>query len=141
MKDHLYKCPPIMVKRAACIRILCACLGALGKVPVRRYSVMLFVQSWSSACLASMVLQVEVSATEGLVCTCIGNNMAFLMGREAAMPAKASTRLFSILLIFSIVHSVNRCRVSLTFVKYRAMRASLASYSFWTCFTTSCESL
>ena len=86
-----------------------------------------------------MVLQVEVSAMEGLVCTCIGNNMASLMGREAAMPARASTRPFSILLIFSIVHSVNRCKVSLTFVRYRVMRASLASYSFWTCLTMSCE--
>ena len=141
MKDRLYKCPPIMVKRAVCTRILCACLGFPGKVSVRRYSVMLFVQSWPSAWLASMVLQVEVSATEGLDCTCTGNRIASLMGREAVMPAKGSARLFSVHLIFSIVHSMNRCKVSLTLVRYRAMRASLASYSFWTCLTTSCESL
>ncbi|RVX21416.1 hypothetical protein CK203_001728 [Vitis vinifera] len=30
-----------------------------------------------------------------LACTCIGNNMGSLMGREAAMPAKASARPFS----------------------------------------------
>ena len=57
------------------------------------------------------------------------------------MPAKASARLLSARLIFSIVHSVNCCKVFLTLAKYRAMRASLASYSSWTCFTTSCESL
>ena len=58
------------------------------------------VQSWLSAWFASMVLQVEASAMEGLVCTWIGNNMASLMGRQAAMPARASTRPFSIRLIF-----------------------------------------
>ncbi|RVW41938.1 hypothetical protein CK203_081586 [Vitis vinifera] len=47
-------------------------------------NVVLF-HSWPSGCFASMVLQVEASVTEGLVCTCIGNNMASLMGREAAM--------------------------------------------------------
>ncbi|RVW93273.1 hypothetical protein CK203_022439 [Vitis vinifera] len=56
---------------------------------------MSFVHSWSSACFASMVLQVEASATERLVCTGIGNNMASLMEREATMPAKASARPFS----------------------------------------------
>ena len=91
---------------------------------------MSFVHSWPSAWLASMVLQVEVSATEGLACTCIGNNMASWMGREAAMLAKASARLFSIRLIFSIVYSVNRCKVPLTLIRYRVIRASLASYSF-----------
>ena len=88
-----------------------------------------------------MVLQVEVSVTEGLVCTCIGNRMTSLMGREAVMPAKASARPLSVRLIFSIVHSVNYCKVFLTLAKYRAMHASLASYSFWTCLTTSCKSL
>ena len=141
MKDRLYRCPPIRVKWAACTRILCACLGSPGRVPVRRYSAILSVHSWSFAWVASMVLQVEVSVTEGLVCTCIGNRMAFLMGREAAMPAKALARLLSARLIFSIVHSVNCCNVFLTLAKYRAMHASLASYSSWTCFTTSCESL
>ena len=141
MKDRLYKCPLIRVKRAACTRTLCACLGSPGRVPVQKYSMMFFVHPWSSTWLASMVLQVEVSATEGLVCTCIGSNMASLIGREAAMLAKAPARPFSVCLIFSIVYSVNRCRVSLTLVRYRAMRASLASYSFWTCLTTSCESL
>ena len=68
------------------------------------------VQSWPSAWFASMVLQVEAFATEGLVCTCIGNNTASLMGREAAMPARASARPFSVRVIFSIVHSVNRVR-------------------------------
>ncbi|RVW56790.1 hypothetical protein CK203_082750 [Vitis vinifera] len=81
----LVQVPPIMVKRAACTWTLCACLGSPSKVPVRRYSVMLFVHSWPSAWLASMVLQVEVSATEGLVCTCTGNRIASLMGGEAAM--------------------------------------------------------
>ena len=101
---------------------------------------MLFVQSRSSAWLALIMLQVKVSMTEGLVCTCTGNRIASLMGREVAMPAKVSAHPFSVRLIFSIVHSVNRCKVSLTLVRYRAMRASLASYSFWTCLTTSCES-
>ena len=137
MKDRLYKCPPIKVKRTACTRILCACLGSLGRVPVRRYPIMSFVYSWTFAWLASMVLQVEASATEGLACTCIGNNMASLMGRETVMPTKASVRPFSIRFSFSIVHSVNRCRVSLTLARYRVMCASLASYSFWTCLTTS----
>ena len=68
------------------------------------------VHSWPSAWFASMVLQVEASAMEGLACTCIGNNMASLMGREAAMPARASARPFSVRVIFSIVHSVNRVR-------------------------------
>ena len=68
------------------------------------------VHSWSSAWFASMVLQVEASATKGLVCTGIGNNMASLMGKEAAMPARASARPFSVRVIFSIVHSVNRVR-------------------------------
>ncbi|KAL6321307.1 hypothetical protein AAG906_016341 [Vitis piasezkii] len=80
-----------------------------------------------------MVLQVEVSATEGLACTCIGNNMASLMGREAAMPARASARPFSVRLIFSIVHSVNRCKVSLTLRSKRARARSnpdkMTSYS------------
>ena len=137
MKDRLYKCPPIKVKLAACTRISCACLGSSGRVPVWRYPIMSFVHSWTFAWLASMVLQVEASATEGLACTCIGNSMTSLMGREVAMPAKASARPFSVRLIISIVHSVNRCKVSLTLVRYRAMRASLASYSFWTCLTTS----
>ena len=88
-----------------------------------------------------MVLQVGISATEGLACTCIGNRMASLMGREAVIPAKASARPLSARSIFSIVHSVNCCKVFLTLAKYRIMRASLASYSFWTCLTTSCESL
>ena len=133
----MYRCPPIRVKRAACTWVLCACLGSLGKVPIRRYSMIASVQSWPSAWFASMVLQVEASATEGFVCTCIGNNMASLMEREAAMPARASAHPFSVRLIFSIVHSVNRCSVSLTLVRYRVMRSSLASYSFWTCLTTS----
>ena len=77
---------------------------------------MLFVHSWPSASLALMVLQVEVSVTKGLVCTCTGNRIASMMGREAAMPAKASARPFSVRLIFSIVHSVNRYKVSLTLV-------------------------
>ena len=141
MKDRLYKCPLIKVKRAACTRTLCACLRSPGRVPVRIYSVMSYVHSWLSAWFASMVLQVEISATEGLGCTCIGNRIASLMGREAAIPAKASARLLSSRLIFSIVYSVNCCKVFLTLAKYHAMRASLASYSSWTCFTTSCESL
>ena len=141
MKDRLYKCPPIKVKRAACTRILCACLGSSGRVPVRRYLIMSSVHSWPSAWLASMVLQVEASVTEGLAYTCIGNNMTSLMGREAVMPARASARPFSVCLIFLIVHSVNRCKMSLTFFRYRVMRASLALYSFWTCLTTSYESL
>ncbi|RVW41143.1 hypothetical protein CK203_069845 [Vitis vinifera] len=64
-------------------------------VPIRRYCIMLFVHSWPSGWLASMALQVEVSVTEELVCTCIGKNMVSLMGREAAMPTKASARPFS----------------------------------------------
>ena len=88
------------------------------------------VHSWPSTWFASMVLQMEVSATEGLAYTCIGNNMASLMGREAAMHAKASARPFSVRFTFSIVHSVNRCKVSLTLARYHAMRAFLASYSF-----------
>ena len=91
---------------------------------------MSLVHSWLSAWFTSMVLQVEVSATEGLTCTYIGNNIASLMGREAAMPAKASAHPFSVRLIFSIVHSGNRCKMSLTLVRYHVMRASLASYSF-----------
>ena len=98
---------------------------------------MSFVHSWLSGWLASMALQVEVSATEELACTCIGKNVVSLMGREAAMPAKASARPFSVRLIFSIVHLVNRYKVSLTLAKYCAMHSSLASYSFWTCLTTS----
>ena len=141
MKDRLYKCRPIKVKRAACTRILCACLGSPGRVPVQRYSAILPVHSWSLAWVASMVLQVEFPATEGLVCTCIGSRMASLIGREAAIPTKESARLLSARLIFSIVHSVNCYKVFLTLAKYRAMCASLASYSFWTCLTTSCESL
>ena len=141
MKDRLYKCPPIRVKRAACTRILCAYLGSSGRVPIQRYLIMSSVHSWMFAWLALMVLQVEASATKGLACTCIGNNMASLMGREAATPAKASARPFSVCLIFSIDHSMNHCKVSLTLVRYRVMRASLASYSFWTCLTTSGESL
>ena len=141
MKNRLYKCPPIKVKRAACTRILCACLGSPGRVSVRRYSAILSVHSWSFVWFASMVLQVEIPTTEGSVCTCIGNRMASLIGREAAMPAKASVRLLSAHLIFSIVHSVNCCKVFLILAKYRAMRASLASYSSWMCLTTSYESL
>ncbi|KAL6336767.1 hypothetical protein AAG906_036081 [Vitis piasezkii] len=56
---------------------------------------MSFVQSWSFACFALMVLQVEASAMEGLTCTYIGNNIASLMGIEATMPAKVSARPFS----------------------------------------------
>ena len=141
MKDRLYKCPPIRVKQAACTRVLCACLGSSSKVLVRRYFMMASVQSWPSVWFASMVLQVEAFATEGLVCTCIGNNTASLIGREAAMPARASARPFSVRLIFLIVHSVNYCRVSLTLVRYLVMRSFLASYTFWTCLTTSWESL
>ena len=141
MKDRLYKCPPIKVKRAACTRILCVCLGFMGRVPVRRYSAILSVHSWSFAWVASMVLQVELPAIKGLVCTCIGSRIASLMGREAAIPTKASARPFSVRLIFSTVHSVNCCKVSFTLVRYRAMRASLASYSSWMCLTTSCKSL
>ena len=141
MKDRLYKCPPIKVKRAACTRTLCACLRSPGRVPARIYSVMSYIHSRPSAWGSLMVLQVEISGIEGLGCTCMGNRMVSLMGREAAIPAKASARLLSARLIFSIVHSVNCCKVFLTLAKYRAMRASLASYSSWTCFTTSCESL
>ncbi|RVW27914.1 hypothetical protein CK203_084959 [Vitis vinifera] len=36
VKDRLYKCPPIRVKRVACTRVLCACLGSSGRVPVRK---------------------------------------------------------------------------------------------------------
>ncbi|RVW68783.1 hypothetical protein CK203_060954 [Vitis vinifera] len=43
VKDRLYKCPPIKVKRAACTRILCAFLGSSGRVPVWRYPIMSFV--------------------------------------------------------------------------------------------------
>ncbi|RVW91247.1 hypothetical protein CK203_031747 [Vitis vinifera] len=39
------------------------------------------------------------------------NRMASLMGREAAIPAKASARPLSARLIFSIVHSVNCCKL------------------------------
>ena len=53
------------------------------------------VHSWPSAWLASMVLQVEASVMEGLVCTFMGNNMASLMGKETTIPAKASARPFS----------------------------------------------
>ena len=104
MKDRLYKCPPIKVKQAACTRILCACLGSPGRVSVRRYSAILSVHSWSFVWFASMVLQVEIPTTEGLVCTCIGNRMTSLIEREAAIPAKASVRSFSVRLIFSTVH-------------------------------------
>ena len=76
---------------------------------------------------------------EGLVCTYMGNNMASLMGSKAAIPAKASARTLSTWGTFSIVHSPNRCRVSLTFVRYRVMRSSLAPYSSYTCLTTSWE--
>ncbi|RVX06308.1 hypothetical protein CK203_027553 [Vitis vinifera] len=86
-------------------------------------------------------IKVEISGIEGLGCTCMGNRMVSLMGREAAIPAKASARLLSARLISRFVHSVNCCKVFLTLAKYHAMRASLASYSSWTCFTTSCESL
>ena len=141
MKDRLYKCPPIKVKRAACTRILCACLGSPSRVPVRRYSAILSVHSWSFAWFASMVLQVEIPTTEGSVYTCIGNRMTSLIGREAPIPTKASARPFSVRLIFSTVHSVNCYKVSFTLVRYRAMRASLASYSSWMCLITSCESL
>ena len=89
-----------------------------------------FVHSWMSGWLAVMALQVEVSAMEEFACTCIGKNMVSLMGREVAMPTKVSARPFSIRLIFSIVYSGNRCKVSLTLVRYRAMCASLASYLF-----------
>ena len=39
---------------------------------------MTFVHSWPSSWLPSIVLQVNVSMMEGLVCTYMGNSMAFL---------------------------------------------------------------
>ena len=74
---------------------------------------------------------------EGLVYTYMGNNMASLMGSEAAIPTRASTHILSARGIFSMVHSPNRCRVSLTFVRYDVMCSSLALYSSCTCLTTS----
>ena len=91
------------------------------------------VHSWPSSWLSSIVLQVDVSMMEGSVCTYIGNNMASLMGREVAILAKASTRTLSTRGIFSMVYSLNHCKVSLTFVRYRAIRSSLAPYSSCTC--------
>ena len=61
---------------------------------------MSYVHSWPSAWFASMVLQVEISVTEGLGCTCIGNRMTSLIGREAAMPAKTSAPIVSSLDFF-----------------------------------------
>ena len=49
---------------------------------------MTLIHSW----LSSIVLQLGASMMEGLVCTYMGNSMASLMGSEAAIPARASTR-------------------------------------------------
>ena len=62
------------------------------------------VHSWSSPWISSIVLQVDASMMEGSVCTCMDNNMASLMGREAAIPTKASAHTLSVRGIFSIVH-------------------------------------
>ena len=69
------------------------------------------VHSLPSSWLSSIVLQVDAFVMEGSVYTYIGNNMASLMGREAAILARASTRTLSARGIFSMVHSPNRCRV------------------------------
>ena len=98
---------------------------------------MTFVHSWPFSWLSSIVLQVDASVMEGLVCTYMGNSMASLMGSEAAIPARVSARTLSAHGIFSMVHSSSRCRMSLTFVRYRVMRLSLAPYSSCTCLTTS----
>ena len=95
------------------------------------------VHSWPSSWLSSIVLQVDAFVMEGSVYTYIGNNMASLMGRKTAILSRASARTLSPRGIFSMVHSPNRCRVSLTFVRCRAMRSSLAPYSSYTCLTTS----
>ena len=99
------------------------------------------IHSWPSSWFFSIVLQVDASVMEGSVCTYMGNNMAYLMGREVVIPTRASTRTLSVCEIFSMVHSPNHCRVSLTLVRYCAMRSSLAPYSSCTCLTTSWESL
>ena len=98
---------------------------------------MTFVHSWSSSWLSSIVLQVDASVMERLVCTYMGNSMASLMGSEAVIPTRASARTLSAHGIFSIVHLPSHCRVSLTFVRYRIMHSSLAPYSSCTCLTMS----
>ena len=130
MKDRLYRYPPIRAKRTACTQILCAYLGSSSREPVRRYPAMTSVHCWPSSWLSSMALQVDAYVMEGSVCTCMGNKMASLMGREAVILARASARTLSARGIFSMVHSSNCCRVSLTFVRYRAMRSSLARIPF-----------
>ena len=70
---------------------------------------------------------------KGLTYTCMGSNMAYFIGSEAAIPARASTSIFSARGTFSIVHSPNYFRVSRTFVRYWDMCSSLALYSFYTC--------
>ncbi|RVW46274.1 hypothetical protein CK203_096232 [Vitis vinifera] len=88
-----------------------------------------FLAVWL-ACLNGVA--VEVSATEELACTCIGKNVVSLMGREAAMPAKASARPFSVRLIFSIVHLVNRYKtrsLETDRARARANPDRMASYS------------
>ncbi|RVW56003.1 hypothetical protein CK203_106361 [Vitis vinifera] len=60
--------------------------------------------------VASMVLQVEFSATEGLACTWIGNRMAS-DGRRSSYTGQSVSAPLSARLIFSIVHSVNCCKI------------------------------
>ena len=98
---------------------------------------MTFVYSWPSSWLSSIILEVDASVMEGLVCTYMGNRVASLTGSEAAILARASARTLSARGIFSMVHSPSHCKVSLIFVRYRVMRSSLASYSSCTCLTTS----
>ena len=98
---------------------------------------MTFIHSWPFSWLSSIVLQVDASMMEGLVCTYMGNSMASLTGSEATIPTRASTRMLSALGIFSMVYSPSHYRVSLTFVRYRVMHSSLAPYFSCTCLTTS----
>ena len=55
---------------------------------------------------------------EGVVWTCMGSNMASLMGSEATIPAKASACMLSDRGIFSIAHSSSCFKKSLTFIRY-----------------------
>ncbi|WJZ90775.1 hypothetical protein VitviT2T_009898 [Vitis vinifera] len=53
---------------------------------------MTFVYSWPSSWLSSIILEVDASVMEGLVCTYMGNRVASLTGSEAAILARASAR-------------------------------------------------
>ncbi|RVX16867.1 hypothetical protein CK203_003319 [Vitis vinifera] len=102
-------CPPIRVKRAACTRILCACLGSSGKVlsgDILQYHASIL--DHRLVCLNGVASGIFCDRGIGLYM--IGNRMASLMGGKQLYRPKASAPL-SARLIFSIVHSVNCCKL------------------------------